>query len=276
MLNDNKITNLRSEAARAGYFDLPMSPVMHHAKGAIKKSYIDEKETTEKKIKTYKSLIESFSQRLTETKERLKSFTIDTVEIICTTILVLSITSLLLLWKEQLLIPISNESLIPIGFLIAGATLGGIYTVVRKKQNKDIKKTVMMGIVGFVVIITFLFSLQSSDPIHILKSAVIAGFVGLIVYITNHVLLPTCKGTFKSIIYAKDIILSIGNNISIIIVKQALNRMFSKFKNLHRKMSQEINEIESLLIIEFMLGQKANKNKKEIEEEEIEKEKYYA
>ena len=43
MLNNNKIKHLRSEAARVGYFDLPMAPVMHHAKSAIKKSYIDAK-----------------------------------------------------------------------------------------------------------------------------------------------------------------------------------------------------------------------------------------
>ncbi|SVD88204.1 uncharacterized protein METZ01_LOCUS441058, partial [marine metagenome] len=254
MLSKQKINHFRSEAARAGYFNLHIAPLIYRLKSAVKKSYIDEKESTEKKIKTYQSLKESFTESLTQTKKRFQQHSIDTVEIICTAILVLAITSLLLLWKDLILVPISSQYFVPIGFLIAGSTVGGIYTVVRKKMNKETKKFVIVGIVGFVVIITFLFSLQSVEQIHILKSAVISGFAGLIVYITNQVLLPTCKGTFKAILFMKDVLLSLVKNIGIICVKQALNRSLSKIKNMHRKKTQEINEIESLLIIEFMLG----------------------
>ena len=276
MLNKEKIKHLRSEAARVGYFDLPMAPVMHHAKGAIKRSYIDGKESTERMIKSYQSLKESFTTSLNDAKKRLQEHTIDTVEIICTLILVFAIASMLLLWKDLILAPISAEYIVPIGLLIAGATLGGIYTVVRKKQDKEAKKAVIVGIVGFVVVITFLFSLHSADHIHILKSAVIAGFVGLIVFITNTVLLPTCKGTLKAFVYTKDLFLSATSHLSLIFVKQASNRSFSKLKNMHRKMLQEVNEIESLLIIDFMLGKEANTNKQKENKEQNEKERYYA
>ena len=74
----------------------------------------------------------------------------------------------------------------------------------------------------------------------------------------------------------KDVLLSLVKNIGIICVKQALNRSLSKIKNMHRKKTQEINEIESLLIIEFMLGKKANNNNEIIKENKTEKEHYYA
>ena len=276
MLNKEKIKHLRSEAARVGYFDLPMAPVMHHAKGAIKRSYIDGKENTETKIRSYQSLKESFTTGLDDAKERLQEHTIDTVEIICTSILVFAIASMLLLWKDLILAPSSAEYIVPIGFLIAGATLGGIYTVVRKKQDKEAKKPVIVGIVGFVIVITFLFSLHSAEYIHILKSAVISGFVGLIVFITNMALLPSCKGTLKAFVYTKDLFLSASSHLGLIYVKQALNRSFSKLKNMHRKMLQEVNEIESLLIIDFMLGKEANTNKQKENKEQNEKERYYA
>ncbi len=276
MLNNNKIKHLRSEAARVGYFDLPMAPVMHHAKSAIKKSYIDAKERTERKIRSYKSLKESFTISMNDAKERMQEYTIDTVEVICTSILVFVIATILFLWKDLILAPISAEYVVPIGFLIAGATMGGVYTIVRKKQEKEVNQFVIYGIVVFVAVITFLFSLHSSDHIHILKSAVIAGFVGLIVFITNMVLLPTCKGTSKAFVYTKDLFLSASSHLSLIFVKQALNRCFSKLKNLHGKMIQESNEIESLLIIDFMLGKEANTNIQENHEKQTEKERYYA
>ena len=276
MLNNNKIKHLRSEAARVGYFDLPMAPVMHHAKSAIKKSYIDAKERTERKIRSYKSLKESFTISMNDAKKRMQEYKIDTVEIICTSILVFVIATILFLWKDLILAPISAEYIVPIGFLIAGATMGGIYTIVRKKQEKEVNQFVIYSIVVFVAVITFLFSLHSSDQIHILKSTVIAGFVGLIVFITNMVLLPTCKGTSKAIVYTKDLFLSASSHLSLIFVKQALNRSFSKLKNMHGKMIQETNEIESLLIIDFMLGKEANTNIQENHEEQTEKERYYA
>ena len=276
MLNNNKIKHLRSEAARVGYFDLPMAPVMHHAKSAIKKSYIDTKERTERKIRSYKSLKESFTNSMNDAKKRMQEYTIDTVEIICTSILVFVIATILFLWKDLILAPISAEYIVPIGFLIAGATMGGIYTIVRKKQEKEVNQFVIYGIVVFVVVITFLFSLHSSDQIHILKSAVIAGFIGLIVFITNMVLLPTCKGTMKAFVYSKDIFLYASSHLSLIFVKQALNRSFSKLKNMHGKMIQESNGIESLLIIDCMLGKEANTNIQENHEEQTEKERYYA
>jgi len=276
MLNNNKIKHLRSEAARVGYFDLPMAPVKHHAKSAIKKSYIDAKERTERKIRSYKSLKESFTISMNDAKERMQEYTIDTVEVMCTSILVFVIATILFLWKDLILAPISAEYVVPIGFLIAGATMGGVYTIVRKKQEKEVNQFVIYGIVVFVAVITFLFSLHSSDQIHILKSAVIAGFVGLIVFITNMVLLPTCKGTSKAFVYTKDLFLSASSHLSLIFVKQALNRCFSKLKNLHGKMIQESNEIESLLIIDFMLGKEANTNIQENHEKQTEKERYYA
>ena len=276
MLNNNKIKHLRSEAARVGYFDLPMAPVMHHAKSAIKKSYIDAKERTERKIRSYKSLKESFTISMNDAKKRMQEYKIDTVEIICTSILVFVIATILFLWKDLILAPISAEYIVPIGFLIAGATMGGIYTIVRKKQEKEVNQFVIYSIVVFVAVITFLFSLHSSDQIHILKSTVIAGFVGLIVFITNMVLLQTCKGTSKAIVYTKDLFLSASSHLSLIFVKQALNRCFSKLKNMHGKMIQERNEIESLLIIDFMLGKEANTNIQENHEEQTEKERYYA
>ena len=127
MLNNNKIKHLRSEAARVGYFDLPMAPVMHHAKSAIKKSYIDAKERTERKIRSYKSLKESFTISMNDAKKRMQEYKIDTVEIICTSILVFVIATILFLWKDLILAPISAEYVVPIGFLIAGATMGGVF-----------------------------------------------------------------------------------------------------------------------------------------------------
>ena len=41
-------------------------------------------------------------------------------------------------------------------------------------------------------------------------------------------------------------------------------------------MLQEVNEIESLLIIDFMLGKEANTNKQKENKEQNEKERYYA
>ena len=102
MLNNNKIKHLRSEAARVGYFDLPMAPVMHHAKSAIKKTYIDAKERTERKIRSYKSLKESFAISMNDAKERMQEYTIDTVEVMCTSILVFVIATILFLWKDLL------------------------------------------------------------------------------------------------------------------------------------------------------------------------------
>ena len=79
MIDKNKIKQIRSEAARVGYFNLPMAPVMHHAKGAIKKSYIVLKERIEKKIRSFQSLKESFESNfqippILKEKNKLKEF----------------------------------------------------------------------------------------------------------------------------------------------------------------------------------------------------------
>ena len=276
MLNKNKIRHMRSEAARVGYFNLPMAPVMHHAKGAIKKSYIGIKENTEKKIRSFQSLKESFKTNIENARIRILERSIDTVEIICTTILVFVIGVVMLLWKDLILAPISAEYIVPIGFLVAGATMGGVYTVVQKKQEKVVNKFVIYGIVAFVVVITFLFSLHSSEQIHLFKSAVIAGFVGLLAYITNSVLLPTFKGSLKALVYVKDVILFSISHVGLVLIKAGLNKYYSKMKNTHRKMLQEIIEIESLLIIDFLLGKEANQNTQVTSEKKPEKELYYA
>ncbi len=276
MIDKNKIKQIRSEAARVGYFNLPMAPVMDHAKGAIKKSYIGLKESTEKKIRSFQSVKESFKSNIANSKTRMTECEIDTVEIICTSVLVFVISAVLLLWKDLVLAPISLEYTVPIGFLVAGATMGGIYTVVQKKQDKKVNSFVIYGIVAFVIVITFLFSLHSLEVIHLLKSAVIAGFVGLIVFITNNVLLPTCRGTLKALVYVKDILFLSFSHIGLVIAKLGLSKSFSKMKSTNRKMTQEINEIESLLIIDFMLGKESNVKNNELKQDKSEEEAYYA
>ena len=58
------------------------------------------------------------------------------------------------------------------------------------------------------------------------------------------------------------------------LIKAGLNKYYSKMKNTHRKMLQEISEIESLLIIDFLLGKEANQNTQVTSEKKPEKELY--
>ena len=276
MIEKNKIKHMRSEAARAGYFDLPMAPLAHHAKGTIKKSYIVLKEKTEKKIRSLRSLKDSFKSVIENSNQQIQERKLDIIDVMCASILLFVIGTILILWKDLIMAPISVEYLVPIGFMIAGATIGGIYSVVQTKQGKPVSIYVEYGIVGFVTITTFLFSLQSSEQIFLIKSAVVAGFVGLIVFITNKVVLPTFKNSIQVFGYVKDIILLSLSKMSLVIVKAVINKHYSTIKNTHRKMIQEINEVESLLIVDFMLGKEAKQNTNASGEIESNKELHYA
>ena len=162
MIEINKIKHMRSEAARAGYFDLPMAPLAHHAKGTIKKSYIVLKEKTEKKIRSLRSLKDSFKSVIENSNQQIQERKLDTIDVMCGSILLFVIGTILILWKDLIMAPISVAYFVRIGFMIAGATMGGIYSVVQTKQGKPVSIYVEYGIVGFVTITTFLFSLQSS------------------------------------------------------------------------------------------------------------------
>ena len=63
---------------------------------------------------------------------------------------------------------------------------------------------------------------------------------------------------------------------SLVIVKAVINKHYSTIKNTHRKMIQEINEVESLLIVDFMLGKEAKQNTNASGEIESNKELHYA
>ena len=276
MVEKNKIKHMRSEAARVGFFDLPIKPVMDHSKRVVQRAYIGIKERRDKGIRSLQSLKGSFGASIEISKKRIQESKIDTIEVISTCIIVFVIGTILMLWKDLILAPISSEYMVPLGFLIAGATMGGIYTVVQRKQGKQVNSYVEYGIVASVVITTFIFSLHSSDQIFIFKSAVIAGFVGLITFITNRVALPTFKGGIKVFVYIKDIIQLISSHIGLAIIKARLNRSYSNMKNAHRKMLQEISEVESLLMIDFMLGKEASQKFIGKDNNEKEKELYYA
>ncbi len=276
MLNNNQIRYMRSEAARVGYFGLPIQPVLDHAKGAIQNSYIELKEKIEKKIRSFQSVKESINSNIEVVGNRIKESKIDTMEIICASIIIFVISAVLILWKDLILAPISVEYIVPFGFLIAGATMSGVYAVVQNKQGRSNNDYIEYGIVGFVIITTFIFSLRSSEHIFILKSLVIAGFVGLITFITNRVFLSTLKGSMRALVYMKDIIIYNFFNLVLLFLKSGLNKYYSTLKNTHRKMIQELNENKSMLLIDFMLGKQAKQKNIKIGSDKKEKELYHA
>ena len=77
MITKEKINELRSEAARVGYHNLNLAPVMHHAKSAVQKAYIDQKKTLSMRIKRYLSVRDSISKHTTKLKQQMKNTIID-------------------------------------------------------------------------------------------------------------------------------------------------------------------------------------------------------
>ena len=178
------------------------------------------------------------------------------------------------LWKNLMLIPITDDYMVPFGLIIAGSSLGGIYTFIQKKQKQEANKAVINMIVGCVIMVTFIFTLQSVEKIYIWKSGAVACLVGIIVYVTNTALLPACKGTLKTFAYAKNALMAFVLTTGLIYVKQGLNRSIAKLKIIKSEITQQINSVESALIIEFMLAQRAGGFKSDDDKEE--KELFYA
>ena len=274
MITKEKINELRSEAARVGYHNLNLAPVMHHAKSAVQKAYIDQKKTLSMRIKRYLSVRDSISKHTSKLKQQMKNTIIDSGDMLSTVIMAAVTVSLVYLWKNLMMIPITDEYLVPFGLIIAGTSLGGIYTFIQKRQKKEVSKEVISVIVGCVILITFLFTLQSGDKIYAWKSGAVAIFTGVIVYVINKSLIPACKGTVKTIFYALKgcavMFISLGN----IYVNQGANRTISKLKTIKGEIVQQIEKIESMLILDFMLAQRASGIEPSLIEDK--KEKHYA
>jgi len=274
MITKEKINELRSEAARVGYHNLNLAPVMHHAKSAVQKAYIDQKKTLSMRIKRYLSVRDSIAKHTLKLNQQMKNTIIDSGDMLSTVIMAAVTVSLVYLWKNLMMIPITDEYMVPFGLIIAGTSLGGIYTFIQKRQKKEVSKEVISVIVACVILITFLFTVQSGDKIFAWKSGAVALFTGVIVYVINKSLLPACKGTVKTIFYALKVcavmILALAN----IYVNQGANRSISKLKTIKGEIVQQIEKIESMLILDFMLAQHAGGIEPSLIE--TKKEKHYA
>ena len=258
MINDDHVNNLRSEASRLGYYNLPIDTFLSQVCSSFKSIFGKKKNELEQKRSAIDNEIIALNRRLNEKQQKMSKSKVEWYHVFSFGALVTVLIGVVSLWQNLVWGNMLNQQWIAYGTITACCLFGSMINKYCVKMEKGKKKSMLFVIGATAILFTFVFSLESLEPIYVVRSALYSTLIGIIIYTINYIFFPIVDG-FIGVLHS---LIDMAKIIFYRFTKYRKENVLEKIKTeLHHTAEQQstiTNTTLEQLGVDYLLGQRAS------------------
>ena len=259
MINDEYVNNLRSEASRLGYFNLPVDSFLSQIYSSFKSIFDKKKEKFIQNRSVINNELKTIIKRLNEKQQKMNKTKVEWYHIFSFCALVTAFIGIVSLWQNLVWGNLLYQRWIVYGTIVACCFFGSMINEYCVKMETGKKKSILFIIEATAILFTFVFSLESLEPLYVVRSALYGSLVGIIIYTINYIFFPIING----LIGVVHNLINLTKIMFYKFTKYRKERVLEKINTELHQIDQQQNTITNVtleqLSVDYMLGQQANK-----------------